>query len=106
MNEEFKSEIERKWGKRRSENRILAGLMLLIVVGLLLLNALHIIVFPSWFFTWPMILIAIGLFSALILNFIGVVWIILLLFVVFSLSDDIDPLLNLDRFVAPVIIIA
>jgi len=106
MNEEFKSEIERKWGKRRSENRILAGLMLLIVGGLLLLNALHIILFPSWFFTWPMVLIAIGLFSGLRHNFKGGFWIILLLFGVFSLADDINPSLNLDRFIAPFIIIA
>ena len=106
MNEEFKSEIERKWGKRRSENRILAGLMLVIIGGLLLINALHIMVFPSWFFSWPMILIAIGLFSGLRHNFKGGFWIILLLFGIFSLADDINPSLNLDRFIAPFIIIA
>jgi predicted membrane protein len=106
MNEEFKPGIERKWGKRRSENRILAGLMLLIIGGLLLLNTLHLIVFPPWFFTWPMIIIAIGLFGGLRHNFKGGFWIILLLFGIFSLANDINPSLNIDRFIAPFIIIA
>ena len=106
MNDEFRSEIESKWGKRRSENRILAGLMLLIVGGLLLLNTLHLVVFPSWFFTWPMLLIALGLFSGIRHHFKGGFWILLILFGIFSLADNINPSLNLDRFIAPFIIIA
>lgn len=108
MNEEnFENRIEKRWeeiGKRRSEGRLLAGALLFIIGGLLLLNTLNIILFPNWFFTWPMLLIVFGLFTGIRHSFRGGFWIMLMLVGGLFLMNKIDPTLNLNRFIAPVII--
>ena len=109
MNEEnFKNEAQERWGgyeKRKSHGRIWAGLFLLLFGGLLLLKTLNLIFFPAWFFTWPMFLIAIGLFTGVRHGFRGGFWIILLLVGGLFLMNQIDPTLHLNRFIAPIVII-
>ena len=62
-NERFKKRIEDRWGhKKRGHGRLWTGLLLLVIGGLLLLKTANILIFPSWFFTTPVLLIAIGLF--------------------------------------------
>jgi hypothetical protein len=61
--EDFKRRIEEKWklhGKVREKSRIWGGLFLLTAGGLLLARASG-VNFPSWFFTGPILLIALGL---------------------------------------------
>jgi predicted membrane protein len=110
MNEDqFKREIHERWGdydRRRGHGRVWMGLFLLIIGGLLLLRTANLMFFPSWFFTWPVLLIAIGVFSALKHRFRGPLWIILIIIGSFSLADHIDPSLNMDRFNWPIILIA
>jgi predicted membrane protein len=109
MNEErFKREIHERWGshRRRGHGGVWTGLLLLIIGGLLLLKTANLILFPSWFFTWPVLLIGIGLVSGLRHGFRGPLWIILILVGSFSLADHIDPTLNMDRFMWPFVFIA
>ena len=61
--------------------------------------------FPSWFFDWPMILIAVGLFSGLQSNFRNNAWIILLFLGTIFLIDDNMAGWNLHRFIWPVALI-
>ena len=110
MNEDqFKQEIHERWGhydRRRGHGRVWTGLFLLLVGGLLLLKTANVLLFPAWFFTWPVLLIAIGLFSGLKHRFRGPLWIILIIIGSFSLADRIDPTLNMDRYNWPIILIA
>ena len=106
-NERFKKRIEERWGhKKRGHGRLWTGLFLLGIGGLLLLKTANILIFPPWFFTTPVLLIAIGLFIGLRHNFRGPVWIILMLIGGLILADRIDPTLNLDRYMWPMILIS
>lgn len=107
MNEDFKNEVESRWGdfeRRKKHGRIWAGLFLLVAGGLLLLKTLNVFFFPAWFFTWPVFLIAIGLFSGLRHNFRGGFWLIAIFIGGLLLWDRMNPSLYLNRFIAPIII--
>lgn len=109
MKEEFSHEMEDRWRqfeRRRKHGRIWTGLFLLVIGGLLLLKTTHLIFFPVWFFTWPVLLIAIGLFIGLRHNFRGGFWIIPVLIGGLTLIDQANPALDLNRFVAPIILMA
>ena len=109
MNEDFTNEVERRWGRheRRSRRgRVWAGFFLLLVGGLLLLKILNVFFFPAWFFTWPVFLVAIGLFIGAKHGFRGGFWLLPILIGGLLLANEADPSLRLDRFIAPFIIIA
>ncbi|EHQ26051.1 LiaF transmembrane domain-containing protein [Mucilaginibacter paludis] len=53
----------------RQNNRTFAGLFLVGLGGIYLLRQLDFIFFPTWLFSWPMILILIGLISGIKHNF-------------------------------------
>ena len=109
MNEEYKNEINNPWQhheKRRSRGRVFAGLFLLGIGGLLLLKTMNILYFPGWVFTWPVILIAVGLFLGARHGFRGGIWLIPLLIGGIFLLNQLDPALRLERFTAPVLIMA
>jgi predicted membrane protein len=109
MNEDtFKNEIRERWGKyekHRHHGRVWTGLLLLLIGILLFVKTANIILFPTWFFTWPVLLIAIGLFSGIRHGFRGGFWLILLIIGGLSLADVIDPSLNMDRFNWPIIFV-
>jgi predicted membrane protein len=110
MNEErFQNKIEERWGKyeRRSRRgRVWSGLFLLVVGVLLLLKTMNILFFPAWFFTWPVFLIALGVFIGAKHGFRTGFWIIPVLIGGLFLANQYDPTLRLDRFITPFIIIA
>ena len=109
MNDNFKQEIRKRWDsheRNSSRGRAIAGLLLLVVGVLLVVRATDTNIFPEWLFTWPMVLIAIGLFSAVKHGFRGPFWVILLLIGAFGLADKIDPTMNLRRFIGPVVVIS
>ena len=109
MNDNFKNEIRQRWEMRQRKSgrgRAFTGLLLLAVGGLLLLKTTGAIIFPSWFFTWPMLVIAIGLFSGIKHGFRGPFWAIMLLVGGFGLADKMDPTMDLSRFIWPVVIMA
>ncbi|MEO6406244.1 MAG: DUF5668 domain-containing protein [Ferruginibacter sp.] len=105
--EEIENKIEERWGKHRNPHgRIWAGLLLLAVGGLLLLRTMNILFFPWWVFTWPMILIGFGVLSGIKHGFRGGGWLIMILIGSLFLANEIDTTLNLERYIAPIGIIA
>jgi predicted membrane protein len=109
MNEDFKNEIRQRWATRERKyghGRIWTGLLLFIIGTLLLLRSTNALVFPAWFFTWPVLLIAIGFFSGIRHGFRGPFWAVMILVGGFGLADKIDPTLQMDRFIWPVVIMA
>lgn len=110
MNEqEFKNGIEERWGgdpKARSRGRVLTGLLLFFIGILLLLRTANIVWFPSWFFTWPMILIIVGIFMALKHGFRGGAWLVMLIIGGIFLLNEIDHSYHMERYLWPIILIA
>ena len=89
----------------RQSGRIWAGLFLLIIGGIFIMKEASLVFFPHWLFTWPMILIAVGVFSAIKHGFRGGGWLVLLLVGGFFLTDELDPDFNFHRYIVPIIII-
>lgn len=91
---------------RSSENqdRYWTGLVLLIIGGGLLLNKMDLGV-PDWLFTWPMILIVIGIGIGFRHGFRNPAWLILLGIGAFFLSDKIVDEVNFKPYFFPIIII-
>ncbi len=75
--------------RRSSSGNMLLGLIVLIVGFLLLLRQLDFVIFPHWIFSWPMILIVIGLLVGAKEGFKGVGWLVLVLVGTFFLLDRI-----------------
>lgn len=59
--------------------RILGGLIVVAVGAILFVKQMHLAIFPWWLFTWPMLLIVLGLFVAVRSGFSGGTWLALLL---------------------------
>lgn len=92
-------------GTNNKSNEKWIGLTILGVGVLILLRNLNLPI-PTVFFSWPMILIAIGLIVALKDNFKGNAWIILMGLGAFFLFIKTHPEWNLSSFIAPAILIA
>jgi predicted membrane protein len=86
-------------------NKALAGIVLLVVGAILLVHQLDIFLFPFWLFRWPMILIAIGLYSGAKHHFRNSGWLIMILIgVVFTLNDAVKGY-DMGRITWPIMII-
>ena len=106
--EQFEKKIEEgreRWKQRKTHGRIWTGFLLLVIGVLLFVKAANLLYFPSWFFTWPVLVIIIGLYSGLKHRFRGGFWAIMLLVGGFALASDLNPNLNLDRYEWPAIFV-
>jgi predicted membrane protein len=110
MNEqEFKNRIEERFGgdpKMRSRGRVLTGVLLFFIGILLLLKTSNLVWFPHWFFTWPMIFIAIGIFTGLKHGFRGGPWLIFLLIGGVFMANEINPTWHMERYAWPIVLMA
>ena len=96
--EQFKNEVRERWGgdpEQRARGRMWTGFFILALGVLLLLKTANILLFPYWFFTWPVLMIFIGLFLGFRHGFRGAVWLMLIIIGSLSLADHIDPTLQL-----------
>ena len=80
--------------------------IVLVVIGAALLLQQMGVVFPFWLFTWPMLLIVIGISMGLNHGFRGAGWLIIILVGSFFLLDDILTEFPFRRYAWPVAIIA
>ncbi len=88
------------------DGRKWAGVVLLIVGGLIFIKQMDIVFFPRWLFSWPMILIVIGIFVGVKHKFRGPGWLIMLIIgCIFLWDREVDGV-NLKPFLAPAIIVA
>ena len=84
--------------------RTTVGAIILILGSLLLIDQLNLFFIPDWIFSWPMILIGIGVYSGMRHNFRKPISVIMILLgIAFLFTENID---NADRVVWPVAIIA
>jgi len=105
-NEQFKSEIRNRYGgsSRARKGRVLAGFFLLLIGVIWLMKQIGYI-FPEWLFTWPMILIALGIFSGLKEGFRGGAWFIFIVIGGIFLADNMYPDFDVHRYIWPFVLI-
>ena len=86
-------------------NKALAGVILLVVGLVLLVHQLDLFFFPGWLISWPMALIAIGMYQGAKHHFRNSGWLIMVLIGVIWLSNDMFPHYDVGRITWPVCII-
>jgi predicted membrane protein len=88
-----------------NNSRVLAGLFIIGIGVLFFLKQTGLNLFPYWIFSWPMILIAVGIFSGIKNNFRGSGWIVLLILGSFFLLDDVLKMYSLRPYLVPAILV-
>jgi len=112
---DFEKRWEQRWEKRKQrwENKmhrhqkhghIWTGLIILIIGVAALLKAVA-APLPSWIFTWPMLVIVIGLFSGIKCGFRGYSWFFMILAGGAFLAGNIIPDLEVRKFIWPSVLI-
>lgn len=99
---------DNKVGPRQEYNHRLGGVVLILVGIFILLHKIPetSFLFPNWMFTWPMILIVVGIFTGIKHQFKHPSWFILIAVGSFFLLTDNDILaINLRPYFVPLIII-
>jgi predicted membrane protein len=89
----------------RPNGRVFGGMFLLAIGAIFFLKEADFFFFPHWLFSWPMILIAVGVYTGLKHNFRGAGWLIPIVIGSIFLLDRFDIGLDLHRFIFPAIII-
>jgi hypothetical protein len=83
--------------------RTIAGIIILIIGGILLIQQFNLFFIPDWLFSWPMWMIAYGLYMGGKYNFKKAIWIWLVVMGgAFLLTENID---NAENVVWPITII-
>ena len=104
INKEIESYAERNRHRFRNNN-IWTGLFIL-GVGAVLLMRQSGVEFPYWFFTWPVLLIAIGVFGAIKNNFHPGGWMALLAVGGIFLADQLIPGRSIQHYAWPILLMA
>lgn len=97
--------MEQNTYKHRKSNRIGSG-MFLILIGILLLAYKMGAPIPGWLFTWPVILIVIGLFIGIKSHFRNPGGYIMMVIGSIFLVDNSIPGVDLQNYIAPIILIS
>ncbi|MGZ3872465.1 MAG: LiaF transmembrane domain-containing protein [Mucilaginibacter sp.] len=87
----------------KQNGKTMAGIIIVIIGGLLLIDQLDLFFIPGWLFSWPMWIIAYGIYMGGKYNFKKPVWLWLVVMgTAFLLTENFD---NADKIVWPVAII-
>lgn len=97
-------DVRQETGTRRRGGRVWAGLLLLLVGGVLLLDQMN-FPLPDWIFNWHALLIVVGLFIGLRHGFRGGAWLILMAVGGFFMLQDVYPDNHFHRFIWPCVLI-
>lgn len=96
--------MRHNYSRNTESSRIVAGIILLGVGAVLFLRAMEFTLFPRWIFSWPMILILVGVYSGFKHNFRNNTWMILLAIGGFFLLNQIIPGLRIQPYFWPLLI--
>ncbi|GAB3913512.1 LiaF transmembrane domain-containing protein [Mucilaginibacter boryungensis] len=97
--------IEQKYPQGQRNGKVIAGLILLAVGAVLLLQQLSWFFFPGWLISWPMFFIVWGLYSGAKHEFKKPGALIILAIGIIFLADRIIPGIHLSRAIWPLMII-
>ena len=97
--------MEKNNNFRNNETGRIAGGLILVAVGAFLLLRNMGLFLPDWLFSWPIILILVGVYSGFKHNFRNNSWLILIAVGAFFLVDRFIPSLSLEPLFWPLVII-
>ena len=100
----LESKIEGKARNRRHGNNVWAGLLILAIGATFLAREMGAMI-PDWLFSWPMIVIVVGLFIGISNRFRDFGWLIVMAVGFYFLIDDIWVDFSFRRYVWPLTII-
>jgi hypothetical protein len=87
----------------KHNGKVIAGIIIVIIGGLLLIDQLNLFYIPGWLYSWPMWVIGYGLYMGGKYNFRKPVWIwMIIIGSAFLFTENIH---NADRIVWPIAII-
>jgi hypothetical protein len=87
----------------KTNGKTMAGIIILVIGSILLIDQLNIFFIPSWLFSWPIWMIAYGVYMGGKYNFKKPIWIyIIILACAFLITENVD---HAGRFIWPVAII-
>jgi predicted membrane protein len=92
--------------RNRMTGRVLAGLMIITVGVLWLIDKANFIDVPHWLLSWPMIILGVGLYLGVRHNFRGPAWIIMVIIGGIFLLGQFDESLDFHDYMFPIIVIA
>ncbi|MBS7563911.1 hypothetical protein KHS38_05795 [Mucilaginibacter sp. Bleaf8] len=93
--------IETYPNRPRNNGKATAGIILLLVGLVLLVNQFHFFFFPGWLFSWPVFLIMIGFYSGAKNNYKNSTWLILVIIGSIFLFDRIFDGFDLRQYLFP-----
>ena len=102
--EKRKQRWENKMQKHQRHGHIWTGLIILIIGVAALLKAIA-VPLPNWLFTWPMLIILIGIFSGVKSGFRGYSWLFMVIVGGAFLAGYIIPDLETKKFIWPSVLI-
>lgn len=88
-----------------NNSRVFAGLFIIAIGILFFIRQSGWNIFPYWLFSWPMILIAIGVFIGVKNDFRGGGWLVMLIIGGFFLIDDVLDMYSVRRYLVPAILV-
>ncbi|MCE3260432.1 MAG: hypothetical protein K0S12_2073, partial [Bacteroidetes bacterium] len=95
----------RNWETNQRRGRICAGVVVLIAAMLFFVKELGYFV-PAWVFTWPVLLIVIGIVSGIKHQFKRSFWLVLIIIGGVFLAGDLIHDFDVHRFRIPIILLA
>lgn len=105
QHEDLQEKQATKHSRKNKQGNTLAGILLLVAGGVLLLRQFGFYI-PHFLFTWPMILIVVGLFIGIQTNFRDYGWLIIFGIGAFCLArNELMPDYDIKRFIFPIILI-
>lgn len=105
LEDQFKNDDKfNNWQKNQRKGRMIAGLFVVGAAILFFMKEAGTIL-PHWLFTWPVLLIAVGIISGIKHQFKNAKWLILVAIGGVFLAGDIFPEFNIERYELPVILL-
>ena len=87
--------------KSANNNRVYLGALIVLVGGVLLLDQLDMVFIPDWLFSWPALLILIGIYSGIKHNFNSLGWLIWIFIGGIFMAEDAFPGVDVGDFAWP-----
>jgi hypothetical protein len=91
--------------KPRGNGKAIAGVLLLVIGGILLLKQMDMLFIPGWIWSWPTWVIIWGLYAGAKHNFRNPAWFILIFVGVAGMLNEAIPGIHIGNFIWPVAII-
>ncbi|MFI5161647.1 MAG: LiaI-LiaF-like domain-containing protein [Sphingobacteriales bacterium] len=88
--------------RKTQRSRTILGAFVVVIGTILLVDQLNVVLIPDWLFSWPMILILIGLYSGAKHNFQNLGWLVWIFIGGAFLADDAFPGMNIGYFAWPI----